>query len=153
MGVNSRMFWILSGFFLLAAVVYVVWTLVYEAQGLAQDPGAGGYPGPRIEWVGSIGLFLGGVASALIAFYVGRTHQAQGAELPADRVDAEIDDGDAEQGFFSPHSVWPVVLGASAAVVFLGVAVGFWLSILGAGFLIVALVGLVLEYHRGYFRH
>jgi hypothetical protein len=150
-GVNAKLFWILSGFFALLAVVYTVWTLIYGSQNLAQDPGAGGHPAVDIEYAGSIGLLLAAVAAALIAFYVGRVHSAQGGELPEDRVDAEIDDGDAEQGFYSPWSWWPLMLAASLALVFLGLATGFWVSFIGAGFLVIALIGWVFEYYRGNF--
>jgi len=152
-GVNARLFWILSGFFALLAVVYTVWTLLYGSQNLAQDPGAGGHPAVTIEYTGSLGLLLAAAAAALIAFYVGNVHRSQAAELPEDRIDAEIDDGDAEQGFFSPGSWWPVSLAASLALVFLGVAAGFWVAFIGAGFVIISLVGWVFEYYRGYFAH
>ena len=52
----------------------------------------------------------------LIAFYLGRVHRAQGGELPEDRLDANIDDGDAEQGHFSPWSWWPIMLASAAAL-------------------------------------
>jgi hypothetical protein len=104
--------------------------------------------------VGSIGLALVGLLCALIAFYVGRTRQAQGGfELPEDRLDANIDDGDAEQGFFSPWSWWPLMLGISAGLVFLGLAIGFWICFIGIPFAVVSIVGLIYEYHRGYFAH
>jgi hypothetical protein len=151
MGANTKLFWLLAGFFLVADIAYVIWTLLYNAQGLATDP-TGGQSGV-IEWIGTIGLGLAALASALIAFYVGRTHRAQGGPLPEDRVDANIDDGDAEQGFFSPWSWWPIVLGACAALVFLGVAVGAWISIIGACIGVIALVGWTYEYFRGYFGH
>ena len=68
------------------------------------------------------------VLAAFIAFYLGRVHTAQGAELPEDRLDANIDDGDPELGYFSPWSWWPFVLAAGAALAFLGLAIGFWIS-------------------------
>lgn len=130
----------LTAFCLVAAAAYTIWGLL--------DPMTGG-----IEWVGTIGLGLVGVLTALIAFYIGRVHKAQGGELPEDRLDANIDDGDAEQGFFSPWSWWPVMLAASAALLFLGVAVGPWIAFIGAAIGVVCLVGWVYEYHRGYFSH
>jgi len=138
MGTNTRMFWILSGFFFFAAALYTGWSLI--------DPNH-----RTVEWVGTIAIALSGVLSAFIAFYVGRVHQAQNGELPEDRLDANIDDGDAEQGHFSPWSWWPIVLAGSAAVVVLGLAIGPWLSFIGAGVLIVSVVGWVYEYYRGYF--
>jgi hypothetical protein len=153
MGVNARLFWLLAGFFTVLSAVYTVWTLLYGAQDLAQDPGAGGRTDVVVEYAGTIGLLLAGAASALIAFFVGRIHSTQGGELPEDRVDAHIDDGEAEQGFFSPWSWWPVTLAASLALVFLGLAVGFWVAFIGAGFLVISLVGWVFEYYRGNFAH
>ena len=153
MGVNARLFWILAVFFVLLSVVYTVWTLIYGAQDLAQDPGAGGKADFVVEYAGTIGLFLAGIASALIAFFVGRVHASQGGELPEDNVNANIDDGDAEQGFFSPWSWWPMVLAGSLALVFLGVAVGFWVAFIGAGLVVISLVGWVYEYYRGNFAH
>lgn len=151
MGANTKLFWLLAGFFLLADIAYTIWTVLYAAQGLATDPASG--PTAPIEWVGTIGLGLSALATALVAFYVGRTHRAQGGALPEDRVDANIDDGDAEQGFFSPWSWWPIVLGACAALLFLGIAVGAWISLIGACIGVIALVGWTYEYFRGYFGH
>ena len=153
MGINARLFWILAAFFTVLSAVYTVWTLLYGAQDLAQDPGAGGKTDVVVEYAGTIGLLLAGAASALIAFFVGRIHSTQGGELPEDRVDAHVDDGEAEQGFFSPWSWWPVTLAASLALVFLGFAVGFWIVFIGAGFLVISLVGWVYEYYRGNFAH
>ena len=72
------------------------------------------------------GMLLAAILSAFIAFYVGRSHAAQGGELPEDRLDANIDDGDPELGHFSPWSWWPVSLAFGAGLVILGLAVGFW---------------------------
>jgi len=149
MGANVKLFWILSGFFFLAAVVYLVWNRVFFA-GSAQVSFPGSGP---VEWVGTLGLFLTSVLASLIAFYLGRQHRSQHGELPEDRVDANVDDGDAEQGFFSPWSWWPVVLAACAAVVFLGVVIGMWMMIIGAAVGLIALVGWTYEYHRRYFSH
>ena len=152
MGANTKLFWILAGFFGLLCVVYAVWAVLYDLQDLATDP-SGGEGSPGIEWVGTIALGLSAIAAALIAFYVGRTHRVQGGELPEDRVDANIDDGDAEQGFFSPWSWWPITLAGSLALVFLGLAAGIWLAILGVVFVAISLVGFVFEHYRGFFSH
>ncbi|MWV49705.1 cytochrome c oxidase subunit 4 [Rathayibacter sp. VKM Ac-2803] len=136
MRANVNLFWLLAGFFLLADVTYIVWSLIDTGQ---------------IEWVGTVGIALSSVLGAFIAFYVGRVHKAQGAELPEDRLDADIDDGDPELGFFSPWSWWPLILGASAALAFLGLAVGFWIVYIAVGLFLVAIAGWVYEYYRGYF--
>src|SRR4051794_23541670 len=115
-------------------VVYVIWSLLDTHE---------------IEWVGTIALLLTGALGAFVAFYLNRSHNAQGGEVPEDRLDATIDDGDAELGFFSPWSWWPIVLAASAALGFLGLAVGFWITYIGAALFLVAIVGWVYEYYRG----
>jgi len=148
MGANTKLFWILAGYFGLLAIVYTVWSVFFNDQPLASTASV---TGGGIEWAGTVALTLSAAASSLIAFYVGRTHKAQGAELPEDRIDAEIDDGDAEQGFFSPWSWWPVMLAGSLAVVFLGLALGPWLALYGVPLVLIALTGWVYEYYRGLF--
>jgi hypothetical protein len=138
MNANVKLYWILTVFFIILAGLYTVWSLLDQAH-------------QRIEWVGTITLLLSGLLWALIAFYLGKVHSAQGAELAEDRLDANIEDGDAEQGHFSPWSWWPIVLAASVSLVFLGVAIGPWISFVGGGILIVSLVGWTYEYYRGYF--
>jgi hypothetical protein len=136
MRANVNMFWILAAFFGLAAIVYGTWSAIDDV-----DPG--------MEWAGTVALSLTTVLSAFIAFYLGRVHKAQGAELPEDRIDANIDDGDAELGFFSPWSWWPIILASGAALGFLGLAVGFWITFIAIPVVIIALVGWVYEYYRG----
>ena len=144
MGTNARLFWILTGFFFVADVAYIVWSLLVSTSPAAQTA-------PAIEWVGTLAIGLTGALSALIAFYLGRVHKAQGGELPEDRLDANIDDGDAEQGFFSPWSWWPIMLATSAALTFLGLAVGPWISFIGVAIFLISIVGWIYEYYRGYF--
>jgi len=138
MNANVKLYWILTGFFFVLAGLYTVWSLIDQAH-------------QRVEWVGTITLLLSGLLWALIAFYLGKVHDAQGGELAEDRLDANIEDGDAEQGHFSPWSWWPIVLAASVSLVFLGVAIGPWIAFIGGGILIVSLVGWTYEYYRGYF--
>ena len=147
MRTNKNLFWILAVFFLVADVAYIIWNLVeYNNVTLEAQP-----PQHPIEWVGAIAIGLSGVLSALIAFYVGATRRAQGGELPEDRLDAEIDDGDPEVGFFSPWSWWPMVLALGAALVFLGFAVGIWICFIGAPLAFLAIIGWYYEYYRGNF--
>jgi hypothetical protein len=141
MRATKNLFWILAAFCLAATITYIVWGL--------SDKTFGGH----IEWVGTVGLGLVTLLSVLIAFYVARVYKGQGGELPEDRVDANIDDGEAEQGFFSPWSWWPVMLGASAALMFTGLAVGNWICFIAVPLAAVSLIGLIFEYQRGYFGH
>ena len=138
MRASAILFWILAGFFAISAGIYAYWTWFDESQ-------------PGIEPAGTVALTLTAVLSAFIAFYLGRVHSAQGAELPEDRLDANIDDGDAELGFFSPWSWWPIVLAGGAALGFLGLAIGFWITFIAIPIVAIALVGWVYEYYRGNF--
>jgi hypothetical protein len=140
MKANINLFWILAAFCFAACITYIIWSLVDAQHG-------------TIEWVGTLGIGLSGILSAFIAFYIGKVHTSQGGELPEDRVDANIDDGEAEQGFFSPWSWWPIMLAASLALMFLGMAVGIWIIFIGASMVLISLVGWVYEYYRGNFAH
>ena len=101
-----------------------------------------------IEWVGVIGLVLGGLLGFMIAWYLWMTRRRLERD-PSDDPLGDIDEIQGEYGFFSPHSWWPLPLAAGAAVCFLGVAVGWWLFIIGAAFGVVALVGWTFEYFKG----
>ncbi|QAY61569.1 cytochrome c oxidase subunit 4 [Microbacterium protaetiae] len=139
---NAVIWWVLVGFFLLMSIVYTGWNII-------DHPDIVWYH--AIEWVGSVALLFVALMSALIAFYIGRVHHAQGGELPADILTAEIDDGDPEIGEFSPWSWWPLVLAFSAALAMIGLAVGHWMVPIGLGVFVVAIVGWVYEYYRGHF--
>jgi hypothetical protein len=137
MKASTVIFWIIAAFFLLMSAIYTVWSLIY-------------YHG-MIEWAGTIALGLTGILGAFIGFYLGRSHAVQGGELPEDRIDGNIDDGDPELGHFSPWSWWPFMLAGSAALMALGLAVGFWICFIAVPLAFVSLVGWVFEYYRGYF--
>lgn len=142
MKTNVNLWWILTGFFLLLTAVYTGWNIIEHSSKPWYN---------AIEWVGTIALLFSAAMSVMIGFYVNRVHRAQGGELPEDVLTSDIDDGDPEIGEFSPWSWWPLVLAFSAALGMIGLAVGtFLLPIAGAVFL-VAIVGWVYEYYRGYF--
>ncbi len=138
MRANSNLFWILGAFFWLADAVYILWSLFFSDT-------------YRVEWVGAVAMGLSGVLAFFLAFYIGRTHAAQGGELPMDEVTADVDDGDPEIGSFSPWSWWPFVLGVGVALLFLGLAIGTWIAFIGAPLTIVSLVGWNYEYYRNNF--
>lgn len=146
MKANIVLFVILGVFFVVADAAYIIWSVLYPVHAVQEW-----YDG--VEWVGAVAIGLSGVLSFLIAVYLRLVHRSTGGVLPEDRPDALIDDGDAEQGMFSPWSWWPVMLAGSAALVFLGVAVGFWVSFIGLAVVIVSLVGWQYEYYRGRFAH
>ena len=142
MKTNVNLLWILTGFFLLVTAVYTGWNIIEHSSKPWYY---------AIEWVGTIALLFSAAMSVMIGFYVNRVPRAQGGELPEDTLTADIDDGDPEIGEFSPWSWWPLVLAFSAALFLLGLAVGTFLLPIGAGVFVVAIVGWVYEYYRGYF--
>ncbi len=102
------------------------------------------------DLAGPIALLLTALLSALIAFYLTITGR-QFEVRPEDNPSGEISDHEGDYGFFTPYSWWPLWLGASAAICFAGLAVGWWLFIIGAGFGIVSLVGWTFEHYKGEF--
>jgi len=72
---------------------------------------------------------------------------------PEDRPDAEIAEGTGELGFFSPHSWWPLFVGLAAATAALGVAIGWWMFLIGMLAVLLATIGFVFEYYRGHYAH
>jgi hypothetical protein len=126
MKVESRIFEIITAFFFLAAIAYT-W--------LAQEP------------VGIAALFLTGGLSLIIGTYF-RFVSRRLEERPEDNPEAEVSDGAGDVGFFSPGSYWPIVVAAAAALC--GVALAFfhvWLLVIGLVVLLLAVGGLVFEYH------
>ena len=142
MRVNVNLFTLLFVFFLLAGAGYVVWSLIDTSDSTG---------GARIEWVGAVGLTLSAALAFFVQFYLRLTRKTLGGVMPEDRPDADIDDGDAEQGFFSPWSWWPFVLAFSLALVFLGLAVGVWIALIGAPLVVISVVGWQFEYYRNNF--
>ena len=129
MKIEFKLFVILAGFFLPVGFIYGYFTEWQEPVGVA-------------------GLLLSAGLGAMIAFYLWATARRL-PERPEDNPTGEIADQEGEYGFFSPHSWWPLALGGTAAICFLGLAVGWWLFIIGAAFGAVALVGWTFEYFRG----
>ncbi|MFS0867682.1 cytochrome c oxidase subunit 4 [Microbacterium sp. 179-B 1A2 NHS] len=142
MRANVNLWWILCAFFGLVAITYTLWNII-------ANPDLPWFN--ATEWVGSVALLFLVAMSALIAFYASRVERAQGGVLPEDSLTADIDDGDPELGEFSPWSWWPIVLAASAAVFMIGMAVGTFMIPIGVAIFVVAIVGWVYEYYRGYF--
>lgn len=142
MKTNVNLWWILAAFFLLVTGVYTGWNIIEHSDRPWFH---------AIEWVGTVALLFTMFMSVMIAFYVDRVHRAQGGELPEDVLTADIDDGDPEMGEFSPWSWWPLVLALSASLGILGLAVGTFLLPIGLAVFVVAIVGWVYEYYRGYF--
>jgi magnesium-transporting ATPase (P-type) len=104
------------------------------------------------DLTGTTALVMTFLLTTLVAFYLG-FHASRMEPRPEDRKDGEIAEGAGELGFFPPYSWWPLWCGATLATMTLGVAVGWWLFIIGAVLGVVALCGLIFEYYRGEHAH
>ncbi|MDN5833667.1 MAG: cytochrome c oxidase subunit 4 [Brevibacterium sp.] len=104
------------------------------------------------EMVGFPALLLTGGMSGMIGVYLWLTDRRVGRQ-PQDAEQAEISDADADYGFFSPWSWWPIACAGAAAVAFYGIAMGWWIFPFGALLGLVALVGLAYEHDRGDHAH
>ena len=116
------------------SVFYVIMTVIYWQ--------VGG------EEVGIAGMLLSACLAGMVGFYVWFTQKRIGVTLPEDNLTAEIADGAGELGFYSPHSWWPLPVAMSACVFALGLIIGWWLSLIGLGALVISIVGMVTEYEK-----
>jgi hypothetical protein len=116
------------------SVFYVIMTVIYWQ--------IGG------EEVGIAGMLLSACLAGMIGFYVWFTQKRIGVTLPEDNLTAEISDGAGELGFYSPHSWWPLPVAMSACVFALGLIIGWWLSLIGLGALVISIIGMVTEYEK-----
>jgi hypothetical protein len=102
---------------------------------------------------GTAALVMTTLLAMLVAFYLG-FHASKMEPRPEDKLDAEIADGAGELGFFPPYSWWPLWCGLTLATIVFGLAMStWWLSVIGAGFGIVALSGWIFEYYMGEHAH
>ena len=116
------------------SVFYVLVTIIYWQ--------VGGEP------VGIGGMLLASCLAGMDGFYVWFTQKRIGVTLPEDNLTAEISDGAGELGFYSPHSWWPLPVAFSACTMGLGLIVGWWLTLIGVGSLMISVIGMVTEYEK-----
>jgi uncharacterized membrane protein len=101
---------------------------------------------------GTTALALSVALAFLTGFYLLFTGRRL-PERPEDTPDGEIEQGTGELGFFSPHSWWPLYLGLAACLAAFGVAVGWWLFLIGLLAIFLTTIGFVFEYYRGIYAH
>lgn len=123
-----------SRLFLFLAAFYSLVTLIYWR--MANEP------------VGITALALSAGLALIIGYYFWFINRRTGGVLPEDNLQGEIADAAGEIGFFSPHSWWPLPVAASAIAVALGLIIGWWLTLIAVGALIISILGWVLEYER-----
>jgi hypothetical protein len=131
MKVQGWLFLLCGVFFAATAIVYWFWS---------REP------------VGTTAMAISVGFAFMIGYYLMFTARRIG-EQPEDNKQAEISDGAGEIGFFSPHSWWPLFVTLSAAVAFLGFAVGWWLFMIGVFLVIMSAIGFVFQYYHGHFSH
>jgi hypothetical protein len=135
---NGNLFWFLAAFYGIDTAGYIIWNFnTYD-----------GY----FEPIGTAALGMLVAMSVFLAFYIQFTDKRQGA-VPEDRLDANIEDGDSEIGYFAPWSWWPFFLGLFVALAFAALAVGWWLFFIAFPLALVALIGFVFERSRGQNAH
>jgi hypothetical protein len=127
MRVESRIFEIVTAFCFLCGIVYAVFS--------------GG------EAVGVAGLFLTGGLCLIVGTYF-RFVARRLEPRPEDNPQAEVSDGAGDVGFFSPGSYWPITVAGGAAL--LAISLAFfhvWAIAISLIILLLAIAGLVFEYH------
>lgn len=126
MKTESRIFEILTIFFFVVAIIYLL---------ISQEP------------AGSAGLFLTGGLSLIVGTYF--RFVSRRLELrPEDNPGAEVSDGAGDVGFFSPGSYWPFGLALSVALMAISMAyMYFWAITISGVILLIAIGGLIFEYH------
>jgi cytochrome c oxidase subunit IV len=123
---ESRIFEILTIFFFVVAIIYLV---------IAKEP------------AGTAALFLTGGLSLIVGTYF--RFVSRRLELrPEDNPGAEVSDGAGDVGFFSPGSYWPFGLALSVALVAISLAyMYFWALTISGVILLISIGGLIFEYH------
>ena len=140
---NGNLFYFLAGFYVLAAGGYAIW---FNAANPNPD---GSF---HMEVIGTAAIAMLSIMSVFLAFYLKMTNKKQGP-VPEDIETANIEEGDFEQGYFAPWSWWPLLIGGFGAIVFLSLAVGWWLFFIGFPLALIALIGFVFERSRGQLAH
>jgi hypothetical protein len=141
MKTQAYLFMGVSTFFGLAAALYIYWSW--------QDTGT-------IEWTGTTALVVSIGFGWMIGYWLWqaarRSEHFHG--LPAEeRLDGEIAENAGEYGFFSPHSWWPMFVALAVAFTAVGVAIGWWMVIIGGFAIILTAIGWIFEYYRKEFQH
>jgi hypothetical protein len=127
MWVEARLFEIITAFCFLVGIVYTVLT---------------GEP------VGVAGLFLTGGLCLIVGTYFRFVARRLETVRPEDNAEAEVSDGAGDVGFFSPGSYWPI--GVAGAAALLAISLAFylvWAITISVIILLLAIAGLVFEYH------
>jgi hypothetical protein len=116
------------------ALFYTLMTIIYWQ--------VGGEP------VGIGGMLLAAALAGMVGFYVWFTQRRIGQILPEDNLTALISDGAGDLGFYSPHSWWPLPVALSMCALTLSLIIGWWLTVISLGALVISIIGMVTEYEK-----
>lgn len=133
MKISAKLFAILGVFFLVVAVAYTIWTR-------------------GTEWVGIPTLFALAMMQFMVAYYIRLVDKEYETGVD-DQDDGEISEYAGVYGRFAPWSWWPLGLATAAAVVSLGVAIDWWIFIIGIFLGIFFVTGWVFEFSKGEHKH
>ncbi len=100
------------------------------------------------EAVGITAIALSSGLALMIGYYLWFIDKRLSATLPEDNKLGEIADSAGELGFYSPHSWWPLPVAASMCAAGLGLLIGWWLTLIAVGVLLISVLGFVLEYEK-----
>ncbi|MCX6439014.1 MAG: cytochrome c oxidase subunit 4 [Actinobacteria bacterium] len=120
--------------FISLSLFYVLMTIIYWQ--------VGGEP------VGIGGMLLAAALAGMVGFYVWFTQRRIGQILPEDNMTALISDGVGDLGFYSPHSWWPLPVALSMCALTLSLIIGWWLTVISLGALVISIIGMVTEYEK-----
>lgn len=116
------------------SLFYVLMTVIYWQ--------VGGEP------VGIGGMLLAAALAGMVGFYLWFTQRRIGQILPEDNMTALISDGAGDLGFYSPHSWWPLPVALSMCALTLSLIIGWWLTVISLGALVISIIGMVTEYEK-----
>lgn len=127
MRVESRIFELLTIFFFAIGTLYLI---------LSREP------------AGSAALFLTGGLTLIVGTYFRFVARRLEGPRPEDNPAGEVSDGAGDVGFFSPGSYWPIILAGAVALTALSLAfMYFWAVAISIILLLIAVGGLLFEYH------
>lgn len=138
MRTTSRIFAILMLFFIIVGVAYGLLTAGWRPLGL--------------EPVGFAAILMLGAMAGMISAVMAmnaRRHK----DRPEDDEHAPVSADSGIQGSFAPYSWWPLWTAIAAALCFLGVPAGWWITVLGGVVAIYGVTGWVMEFSRGQHAH
>ncbi|CAM3630832.1 cytochrome c oxidase subunit 4 [Micrococcus flavus] len=133
MKVSAIIFWILGVFFVFAATLYAFWV-------------------DWTEWAGIPAIYALAAMSWMIAWYVQSTDKRHGLG-PSDDVDGEITEYAGTYGTFAPSSWWPLGVATACALIVTGLAIDWWILLLGVVAGVYFTYGWVYEFSRGKYAH